>query len=395
MYRRIRSEHFGRASVCIWRSLYHAMLVHRFWEGPRAGISDTAWGSLRSFSSHPQWVWTYSSGACFANSPVAVTVKHCSAVLPEPTFRALLQEGVPIQILKDIISFLVLAHHGGCFADLDIVLLPRGLPRSHYMFVCEPVKKKGAHFSKFDVEYDIPSYARGSVNIGFMACPKGADFARLLAGKLLGFWQRWALRSQRGSVQKLWMHNTRRCRVALQQHGSQKHIYSPMAFSPLPMWLTSLTATGKVRFGYRVPTWDEMLHGSHAVNLWHRQWPSSLQRAVEAMVQSAPKPMRPRLWIGVDPRPPCPCNRRHVLRRHGPGRWRCAVCDRTDVGLGGPSQTAAARARAREVRRSKRRRPLCPYCGDDAAVTRHGQTRSGSARWRCRACNSDVSTETK
>ena len=112
------------------------MIVHRFWEGPVSRITVENRRAVATFAAHTQWVWTYfCSRAMGVIDGVRIVYKDSAELLPVDKFRAFQRAGVWIQVIKDLLSIRAVINHGGWYSDLDIALLPRGLPSGSCFFL--------------------------------------------------------------------------------------------------------------------------------------------------------------------------------------------------------------------------------------------------------------------
>ena len=148
-----------------------------------------------------QWAWTYScSGALGVIDGVHIVYKDAAELLPVDKFRAFQRAGVWIQVIKDLLSIRAVINHGGWYSDLDIALLPRGLPSGSCFFATEPVRSKLLRYAKQDCDFDHPDYCRGFLNVGIFHFRKGAAFAIKAADAMEAHWLKAVGRATREQV---------------------------------------------------------------------------------------------------------------------------------------------------------------------------------------------------
>ena len=268
-------------------------------------------------------MWTFTAFAAFScMEGVNIVYKNATELMPHELYVKLRKAGIWVQLLKDIISIRAVARYGGWFIDLDICLLPRGLPTGRAYFATEACRGSHLRFAKNDCDYTDPKYARGFLNVGIFKFWKGAGFAAEAANAMESHWVKFVEDGKKNPelCARHWAWNVRCLRQVLSKHGLLNLICSPVVFMPWPIFLSKVPSVGKLHSGFFVQTWDTLLASSCTVNIWQRQWPSELQKAVlELAAVSAPVP-RALLWSGTDPRPPC-----GVCFRVGCTSWSGAI----------------------------------------------------------------------
>ena len=367
------------------------MIVLLFWEGPVSRITAENRRAMATFAAHTQWAWTYScSGALGVIDGVHIVYKDAAELLPVDKFRALQRAGVWIQVIKDLLSIRAVINHGGWYSDLDIALLPRGLPSGSCFFASEPVRSKLLRYAKQDCDFDHPDYCRGFLNVGIFHFRKGAAFAIKAADAMEAHWLKAVGRAAPPkTTASRWFWNVRRLRKELHASDMQSSICAPMTFMPWPPFLRNFPEKSKQVAGYLVFSFPVLLRSSHTLNLWGRQFSKPFQQYILGLIEAASRPPRAEFWKGKDARPPCQsCAQQDFVAHWGSGRFFCTFCGNSvSIGISlttRSARTEAATMAAAMVRRKKRRKtPTCRKCRKTKSVIRWNKKKK---RWRCTDC---------
>jgi hypothetical protein len=278
------------------------LLVHHIWIGlpdTPGQLSDLSKNCLASWDPLPQMLWVvqplHPADATWAR-------KHCpnlavmpvAQVMPIDRIAAWLHGRVAVQIVKDILSMAILEAHGGLYTDLDIFWTGR-LPMlvNGYWLPLEPHRLSGHAFCR----------KSDRVTLACFAMPKGAELARGLVAKWVKTWDAWADKEAAAeepfdwtaaAVQtSLWMQNTRQFHEATERLALEQAYVLPIYAMP---WGKTLKAadipaiqSGKSNVPvvcqpldytvpYPVPSCIDVEQLACTVNLWARQWDTSVQQ---------------------------------------------------------------------------------------------------------------------
>ena len=252
---------------------------------------------LASWQPHPQILWTYTEIDLPPALAPAVLLAPLDDFMPSTMARWLLAFGVPVQMVKDILSLMILHAHGGLFTDLDVFWLGRPVPKPEgFTFGDEPPSQ---------VAGAVKGRQWNAVHLGLLGMPKGHPLPKELAEKFLQYWTQVALRgvevgcpAEETTQRKDWMHNTKllSSRVAACPRLAAC-VQVPLTLLPLTRRMSlrqfedlaaaaaeeaAVTSDGRVDITvpYRLPSLALMAQRSCTVNLWLRHWPEPLQHAV-------------------------------------------------------------------------------------------------------------------
>ncbi len=251
--RRVRRKLRGKAPSVVG-------VIHRFWIGRAAALPFWWREAVASWAPARQWLWTYPDlWGTGVELPPGVELKSLEEVLGWSVCRHMMQGDVPVQMIKDVCSLLVLHAQGGWSIDLDVVCLGRPLPHAATALV---------------------RVSEHRITFAFLAAARGACWTRETAHRLKSFWEAramnwWADGSQRrlpvmrsgvhGRSDLLWTHNQR---VLAQQVARTPALAEAVLPEGPFLWLSRDPPPAAA------PTTEE-LSGCLAVAMFSRQWPQS------------------------------------------------------------------------------------------------------------------------
>ena len=293
----------GSPSVPQSRSLQREpKLAHRVWLSSRT-FGDLHWSSLESFSQAGwrQLLWTDQPDVRYESNSVSclagVSIMSIDEHIEVHEVADMLENNVPVQHIKDAISFAVVLRYGGLFADLKLLWLPgRSLPgsgRAGVRWASEPAKQFARSTSRAS-EMDHVSQKRcfGQPWLGCFAAPVGAGQLKSILGEITPRLRRHA--AQVRSIkcpridwsigQKTWMKHTQ---AAYDHLTLEDEVLEPRVVCGIPAFVRA-HKPGTSHYNYYVPTVAELVADGRccAITVWsERQWPLALQASVRAEFQ--------------------------------------------------------------------------------------------------------------
>lgn len=250
---------------------------------------------LKSWSLRPQILWTYSPVSPGQGLPGAVipgiVLRDAGHLMLPGEALSLLAAGMPVQLLKDILSMLALFHYGGIWADLDAFCVrPPALNLNMVYAVIEPHSRHAGLVHGRKTE---------RFSLYMMATPAGIPLYKRLA-------DRWCAKYMAAAIKSLtsgtpghafstdgttWMDNTKEYTAAVQALRTENpdlvsllHPWQALPFHQnlsLAQWITVKQGTEHVcrplsdldyTCRYPLPAWIELRTYCFAFNLWSRQW---------------------------------------------------------------------------------------------------------------------------
>lgn len=285
---------------------------------------------LMSWSVCPQVLWTYSPVDPEQGLPGAVipglVLRDAALLMPPGEALSLLAAGMPVQLLKDILSMLALSRYGGIWADLDAFCLrPPGLDINKVYAVIEPHSRHAGL---------VHGRASERFSLYLMATPANIPLYERLA-------ERWRAKYMALAVKVLtsgtpvaafatdgtaWMQNTKEYTSELQTLQSDTpdlvvllHPWQALPFHQnmgLEQWAAMKKGGEHVcrplraliyTCPYPVPTWAELQTFCFAINLWSRQWKGKGKAKFVQTVLGDVQALRDVLLAGSVSHPvPCP-----------------------------------------------------------------------------------------
>ena len=281
-------------------------IVHRVWicvEGQRCDAMEADCIDMLNacaLQGMRQIVWT--------NDPVTIaslvgpigrlTVYSWDLLGCAQPWNALLSRGLPVQLVKDMVSVCCLYHCGGTYADMKVMFLPHNSVHHGVHQVClgsEPVK----HYCRTPLRTlrDVPHIngrtCLAQLWLGFFSGPPRHPAFKQALDSMQSFWDKLTVdfTTVAWGNHFLWMENTR------QWHGIWARyrytLLSPQLVCPWPAWLQKAGALGTDLFRYYTPTLQEVADTSAVVCLWRRQWCDTLRSDIRskllACLQEVPR----------------------------------------------------------------------------------------------------------
>ena len=276
------------------------LLVHHLWiQVNNRPLPKLAVQCCSSWHAHPQWLWIYCAKdlpeAIFKDAPSTMVLKDLSDIMKPGEVASLLDCDVPVQFIKDMLSFRILYCHGGLFVDLDIWCLSGTMDLSpdHVHLALEP-----HHVGK---DSSMPRARKTQrYTLALLAMPILCPIARLMFDALRTKWRTFAMSNWAKAMKgqdittewrssPLWMYNTNLFTQTMHKFEDVARIvHPPVKFVPLPHKMT-LAIVLAMQAGprtsscvllqpqdlskpYKVPSLLDLQDHCWTVNMWSRQW---------------------------------------------------------------------------------------------------------------------------
>jgi hypothetical protein len=192
-------------------------------------LSELCMLALRSWQPMRQIVWAF---APVAVGITGVSVRHAGHLMPPAQVAFWIANGVPVQMIKDVLSMRAIAREGGLFADLDVMWLgrPLSIAPSGYLIPVEPHSRStGKVFGR----------AERYPTLALFAMPKGSDLASQLDRMFTQRWHTHACEFAKSKdpvpvneSSKKWMANTRDFKDAIKGNPEYMEYRPPISCMP-------------------------------------------------------------------------------------------------------------------------------------------------------------------
>ena len=207
-------------------------------------------------------------------------------------WESLLRRGLPLQLVKDIVSLAAIYNCGGVYADMKILFLPHNPLRREPGLVllgCEPVKTYSRTPTRTrSMEHVGGRTCLAQLWLGFFAAPPRHRCLKELQQRLEQHWLNSTLdfTTVPWGNTPMWMENTRRWHEQWAGCSKATQHLLPYMVCPWPAWLQKAASLGNEVFKYYNPTIAEVAETSAAVCFWQRQWAQPLREELWTMLHA-------------------------------------------------------------------------------------------------------------